>query len=57
MIVSGGRYASEFPAYAARTPTMIPFMKSKVVTTALAWLGLIVSVYLQLECTKACGLG
>lgn len=50
------KYASEFPAYAARTPTIIPLVKNKIVMTALACCGLIVSLYLQLNCTTACGL-
>ena len=50
------KYADEFPAYAARTPTLIPFVTNKIMMTGLAWLGLIVSLYLQLNCTTACDL-
>jgi protein-S-isoprenylcysteine O-methyltransferase Ste14 len=50
------RYATEWPAYAARTATLIPFLRNKTAMSALAWLGLVVSIYLQLDCTAACGL-
>lgn len=50
------RYPSEFPAYAARTATLIPGLHSQVLSKALAWLCLLISVYCWVyTCPGPCG--
>ena len=51
------KYPSEFPAYLAATPRLIPGVYSPALAHALAWAGLLVSLYLEINCGTACGMG
>jgi hypothetical protein len=48
--------AEEFPAYAAKTAPLIPFLRNETAGKVLAWAGLCVSLFLQMNCGAACGL-
>ena len=49
------RYAAEFPSYAEKTATLIPFVHNPVVLRILAWLGIAASVYISIvSCPGAC---
>ena len=50
------KYPDEFPAYLAKTARLIPGVRSKAAAHALAWAGLLVSLYLQINCGAACGM-
>ena len=50
------KYPDEFPAYLAKTARLIPGVRSKAAAHALAWAGLLVSFYLQINCGAACGM-
>ena len=50
------RYPVEFPAYAQKTATLIPGLRSKVLSQILAWTCLMTSVYLFCyACPGPCG--
>lgn len=50
------KYPDEFPAYLAKTARLIPGVRSRAAAHALAWAGLLVSFYLQINCGAACGM-
>jgi len=50
------KYPDEFPAYLAKTARLIPGVRSKAAAHALAWAGLLVSFYMQINCGPACGM-
>ncbi|CAE7731284.1 unnamed protein product [Symbiodinium microadriaticum] len=51
------RYPEEFPAYAAKTATLIPGLHSKLGSQILAWASLVVSMYFWCNtCSASCGL-
>ncbi|CAE7602816.1 unnamed protein product [Symbiodinium natans] len=51
------RYPEEFPAYAAKTATLIPGLHSELASKILAWACLVVCVYLWCNtCSAPCGL-
>ena len=50
------RYPKEFPAYAEKTATLIPGLRSKLLSQILSWLCLATSVYLWIfACPAPCG--
>lgn len=48
------RYLTEFSAYAARTPPIIPFVRSPFVNQVIAWIGLLYSLYASTRCGLSC---
>jgi protein-S-isoprenylcysteine O-methyltransferase Ste14 len=50
------RYPDEFPAYLAKTARLIPGVRSPLLATVLAWIGLFVSMAMEMNCSSACGL-
>lgn len=49
------RYATEFPAYAEKTATLIPFVHNQRVLRILAWGGIAASIYILIfSCPGAC---
>lgn len=49
------KYPEEFPEYAEKTPTLIPFCRSKLLLHILGWSGFFASSFLAKSCTAACG--
>jgi len=48
------RYSTEFPAYAAKTAPIIPFVRSPFVNQVIAWVGLAYSLYAGTKCGLHC---
>lgn len=48
------RYPTEFPAYAEKTATLIPFFNSSIGLKIIGWLGFVASMWAGNECTAAC---
>eukprot|EP00811_Abedinium_folium_P003791 NODE_13488_length_1162_cov_28.178744.p1 GENE.NODE_13488_length_1162_cov_28.178744~~NODE_13488_length_1162_cov_28.178744.p1 ORF type:complete len:273 (-),score=38.34 NODE_13488_length_1162_cov_28.178744:225-1043(-) len=49
------RYPEEFPAYAEKTATLIPFLRSKCALHTIGWVVLAASLYLEYIGSAACG--
>lgn len=50
------RYPTEFPAYAASTPKLIPFVHSDVIMQVIAWISLAGACWCGMDFNAACGL-
>eukprot|EP00929_Paragymnodinium_shiwhaense_P107767 TRINITY_DN74129_c0_g1_i1.p1 TRINITY_DN74129_c0_g1~~TRINITY_DN74129_c0_g1_i1.p1 ORF type:complete len:271 (+),score=23.78 TRINITY_DN74129_c0_g1_i1:70-882(+) len=48
------RYQKDFPAYAAKTAPLIPFLRSPLVNQIIAWVGFLGSMYAGMQCTAHC---
>jgi len=50
------RYPDEFPAYAANTATLFPFIFNRLVLLGLAWACFAAAIYFSTTCNAACGM-
>ena len=48
------RYSAEFPAYAKRTPTLVPFVQSRLAMQGMAWAGFVAAALLGANCAGSC---
>jgi protein-S-isoprenylcysteine O-methyltransferase Ste14 len=48
------RYHTEFPAYAAKTAPLFPFVRSPFLNQLIAWIGFVASIYASTYCTEHC---